>query len=213
MRRWLDRVLVVLLVIGGWLAFRSAIESDRLQAEYEDLRREIPELEVAHPSRLTLRAMPTGDPMHFAWRIQIPSSFPFVLASGGGVGTSTHASPRDIIHRVRFRAEPGGRLQVYSGSTGGSSVQSIGDEALGRFLAEHWSELLVEQLGVDRQPTLQADQHATLLRISLPEPLRRQAVAALPQWAGTPLLTDFYKIEIGQKPQSNGPPTAESPRP
>jgi hypothetical protein len=175
-RRVFDLVLLAATVVGGVLAWQADREQSRLRGEFERLARKTGDLPIADPSRIHVRVLDTGEPLHFAWRVYIPPNYKQVLkGSSGGHSTTWSQDARQAIARVRFREDEQGELQVYTRFPGGSSRSGLGDRSLAELLRGRWDEVLVEQLGAADVVAVAPDRPAVLLRLTLPGNLQDEA--------------------------------------
>jgi hypothetical protein len=70
--RVLDLYLLIAALIGGTLAWQTGRERSRLSEKYDEPARVTGDLPIADASKVHVRALDTGDPMHFAWRVYYP---------------------------------------------------------------------------------------------------------------------------------------------
>lgn len=179
-----DLVLVALILLGGYLAWQASRERRGLRAEYDRLVRAAGELPVTDPTKVYVRALDTGDPMHFAWRVYLPPNYPYEVRSSGWGGGSMSSNPgggaaQEFIARVRFRPDDQGRLDCYTKFAGGASRGSIGTPEVGTLLRRRWSKLHVETLGTSGAAIIDPKKPATLVRLTLPPELQSEWKAAL----------------------------------
>src|SRR5690349_2510660 len=106
MRNAVDLVLLAVVLVGGVLAWRAGHERARLAAHYGRLVDAAGELPADDPSLVYLKALDTGDPLHFAWRVHLPASTNLEVRCSTGNGWSggswSGSAPTDFIARVRF---------------------------------------------------------------------------------------------------------------
>ena len=106
MQRWFNRILTASVLLGGLLAWQSGQERTRLQAEYRRLTAITGELAIDDPAKLSIRAIDTGEPLRFAWRVYVPPNYlQVVKRSTGSSSRSSSSSPQQLIARVRFRLD------------------------------------------------------------------------------------------------------------
>jgi hypothetical protein len=133
MRRGVESVLIMAFAIGGYLAWQTGHERGRLQRTFDRMARKAGDLEIGDPTRVHLCAIPTGEPLHFAWRVYLPANCParFHVKAGGFTGHSgaSRGQPQEFIARVRFREDENGVLNVYSKFVGGSRRMGVGEQA------------------------------------------------------------------------------------
>ncbi len=203
--RVFDLLLLLAILIGGALAWRSARERARLWESYDRLSRKVGDLAVADPSRVYLQAMKTDDPMSFAWRIYTPPGYKQLLKSNsGGTMSGWSSDARDFIFRVRFREDKDGPIQVYTQFQGGSSRMSLGDKALAEIVRGRWDRLRVEQLGAGGLVTLDADRPTALLKLTMPDDMQSEARKTLPPYDREKHVPTFF--EIGLDPEKKSKP-------
>ena len=172
-RRILDATLVLIILVGGVFAWRSGEQRARSQSEFNRLSRQTGDLAISDPSRVHVRALPTNDPMHFAWRVYLPPSYSLQLRSSlGGTSGSFSATSKDFIARARIREDENGDLQIYTRFSGSSTKSMLGDRALAQRLHGRWNIIVVEQLGASDLVALEPDRPAILLRLTVPEELQ-----------------------------------------
>jgi hypothetical protein len=171
-RKFVDTLLIVAILVGGVMAWRTGRERSRLQREFERLTRRTGDLTISDPTRVHVRALQTHEPMHFAWRVYLPPNYPVRLTSsmGGSSGSASSAS-MEFIARARIRQDEQGDLQIYTHFSGGSSRSAVGDPSLAKRLRGRWDKVIVEQLGEAELVALDPDRQAVLLRITLPDEL------------------------------------------
>jgi hypothetical protein len=207
-RRIPDLILLVALVVGGVFAWRSARERARLTVDYDRLARATGELPITDPAKAHFRALETGEPLHFAWRIYLPPNYGMILRSRTGSWNNfSSASSQDFIARVRFRQDEEGDWNVYQVFHGGSSRGGLGGEELAGLLRGRTDKIVVEQLGAKEIATIEPNGSAVLLRLTLPEDLQAEARKSLPEYEQKQFIPDLFRLEIGpEKPKSAPPP-------
>ena len=90
-RTAIDLVLLVVIAAGGVAALQTGRERSRLESTYERLHRKTGDLPIGDPAWVHVRAIETGDPLHFAWRVYFPSNYP-KSSSFGSAGQSWSGS-------------------------------------------------------------------------------------------------------------------------
>ena len=205
-RRIPDLVLIALLLIGGVWAWSTGRERARLQAEYDHLVLKVGDLPIGDPSRLHIRAIPTGEPLHLAWRVFVPANYPVIRRSSlGSSGSSTNSSPNEFICRVRLREEQG-YLNVFDQFCGGSSRSGIGPPSMTDLLRGKWDKVVVEQLGSQKVEAIETGGSTTLLRLSLPEDLQAEARKTLTPFENQRFNPVLFSLELGpEKPSTTAP--------
>src|SRR5262245_29325744 len=139
-RNVIDLVLLAVVLAGGALAWRAGHERARLAAHHDRLVAAAGELPADDPTLIYLKALDTGDPLHFAWRVHLPARTHLEVRSRTGNGWSgsswSGSDPTDFIARVRFREDEQGVVNVYTKFDDGSSRSGIGGPGLARLLRE-----------------------------------------------------------------------------
>lgn len=201
MQRWLNRVLIVGILLGGLLAWQSGQERTRLQAEYRRLSAITGELAVDDPAKVSFRAIDTGEPLHFAWRVYVPPNYrQIITSSAGNASESWSANSQQFIARVRFRLDEQGDLRVYSRFSGGSSYATLGDRRLGELLKGGWNNIEAKQLGEGEVESLAVGQSAVLLRLKLPPEMQEAAKQNLPADMQEAFVPVLYELTLGPRP-------------
>jgi hypothetical protein len=208
-RRVVELVLIVVIAIGGFLAWRTDQERGRLQRAYDRLSRKAGDLEIGDPTRVHVRAIPTGEPLHFAWRVYLPANYPARVhvstghssAHGGG----SRSQPQEFIARVRFREDENGVLHVYSKFANGSSRMGVGDRAFATLLRGRWNKVVPEQLGANGLVAIEPDRTMTLLRLRLPEDIQEGAKTALSPEQQNGLVPVFFELQLGSPTSESNP--------
>lgn len=210
MRRLLDLALLILILAGGFMAWTTGRERTRLQADFARLARLTGDLPIGDPSKVHVLALPTGDPMHYAWRVYVPANVNFRRQTTTGFsGAALSSTSQDFITRVRFR-EDQGLLHVYDHYAGGSSRGSLGEKSLADLLRGRWDKLQVEQLGSSGVAMLDPDEPAVLLQVTLPEAVQAEALAKLSPSSNQAFNPVLFQIEIGpEKPKTPAKPAGK----
>ncbi|MCO6455247.1 MAG: hypothetical protein J5I93_08095 [Pirellulaceae bacterium] len=171
LRRLLNLFLLSLALTGTWLAWEQASQQGALRERYQQLAEKVGMVEVEQPDKLHVRAVPTGEPLHWAWHIYVPDNYHMQLRSEIGTGTSSshgyfqNEGYRDLA-RVRLR-KLDGVWQIWEKLHGGSSYSYGLGEEIERQL-DQFEKLRVEQLGEDKLQVSDGQEVLTLLRISAP---------------------------------------------
>jgi hypothetical protein len=189
-----DGILLVLILLGGGLAWHSGREQGALRAEYARLTRKTGELTIGDPRQVHILAVETGDPLHFSWRVYVPPNYQQIIRHQNGSSSGSSSEAREFIARVRFRCDQPGPIQVYTQFAGSSSRSSLGDAEVGRLLRDHRDKIQVEQLGAPGLTTLGPQESAVMLRLTLPAELHKTAEV---KTLHSPVL---YELEIGPPP-------------
>jgi hypothetical protein len=208
-RRVVELVLIAAIAIGGYLAWQTGQERGRLQRTFDRLARKAGDLEIGDPNQVHLRAFPTGEPLHFAWRVYLPASYPARVRVRTGQSSSDTSGSRsqslEFIARVRFREDENGVLNVYWKFAGYGIRGAVGDRAFATLLRGRWNEVEVEQHGADGQVGLDPDRLITLLRLRLPADLQENAKTALSSDQQKELVPVFFEFQLGSPASKSGP--------
>lgn len=196
MRNAIDSTLAAAALIGGVFAVRAGGERMELAAHHARLVAAAGELPVEDPTLIYIKALDTGDPLHFAWRVYLPGKISLkVQTRMGGTSSSSgsHSDPQDFIARVRLREEAPNQVRVYTKFAGGGGAMGYDSPELARFLREHAHDLKVEQLGRTATATIDpgAPKPTVVVRIGLPDALRPPD---LPKWIDP---ANLVEISIG----------------
>jgi hypothetical protein len=171
----INLLLISAICVGALFAWHSGQKRNRFQAEYARLAQITGDLPIDDPSRVYLRALPTEEPLHFAWRVYLPPNYRQILKStSGGSSSSWSSNAVECIARVRLKENEKGAMQVYARFHGGSSMMTIGDRKITKLLAGRWDSVHVQQLASDGLVSLAPDESAVLLRLTLPQDLQDQ---------------------------------------
>ncbi len=197
----LNTTLLVVTVIGALLAYRAGNEHREVLAEHTRLEAKVGRLPIRDRSKLHVLSLETGDDLLYTWRVYIPADFAFYCHSSRGqrgwrAGSDT---PYERVYRLRLRVSDDGVLQVYEDCFGSSTMLDIGDRKFAEFIRERWNEVAVEQLGANKIAVIDADEVATLLRITLSDELMKEAKRKF----GNSLMghdeNSLYHIRIGSR--------------
>jgi hypothetical protein len=201
MKRWVfDGFLILVVLVGGVLAWQAGRERSRLMQHYERLTRKLGDLPISDRSKLHLLALETGDPLHFAWRAYLPANYNLMLSDGSGSSWGTSIGSSESIFRVRFRRDKDGDVQVYTRIGGTSSQNSFGDESLQQFLRDRWDRVRVERLASPDVAVVGADESAVLLRLTLPDDLAAEARKTLSPEIQQQYVPVLYQLNLGTTP-------------
>jgi hypothetical protein len=202
--RAIDLLLLLAILPGGLLAWQTGRERGRLEARYERMVKIAGDLPIADPTKVYIRALDTGEPLHYAWRVYLPPNYTLIVRNragngNGGSSTSWSLNSVEFIARVGFRKDEQGLMNVYTRFHNGSSMSGFGGRAVTELLTAHPGEVRVEQLGSSGIAVVQPDQSAVLLRMSLPEELVGEAhKGQSPRGLkADPLL---FELEFGPRP-------------
>ena len=106
----LNFAMIVAIVIGGVLAWRTGEERSRLTSAYRRLAQITGDFTIADPSKAYFLALDTGEPLHFAWQIYLPPNYSHVFKyNDGGEHSWMTAGAVHTIVQVRIREDDQGR--------------------------------------------------------------------------------------------------------
>lgn len=204
-----DLLLILAIAVGGALAWQTGRERVRLAETHRRLAQVTGDLPIDDPSKVYVMALETGEPLHFAWRVYYPGNYRSILThNAGSRSTTTTSKPAEFIARVRVREDGRGRLESYTHFSGGSSNMTLGDGGLADLLRGRWGEVRVEQLGAGGVAAIDPDGSAVLLRLTLPDSIRDEALKTLdPHIIGrhVPVLLDLQLGPPASKPGAARP--------
>jgi hypothetical protein len=202
MKHWLlNGILLVVVLAGAVMAWRSGRERSRLSGRYARLVQATGELTVVDPSLVYLRAVETGEPFHYAWRVYFPPNYNQAISISNGMkssGSSSTAS--EFLSRVRLRPDNLGVIQVFTHFANGSSSSSIGGPQLAELLRGRWDKVRVEQLGSPDVAVLKPDHHAVVLRLTLPDDLIAEAKTKLSPNDQKQCVPVLFEVHLGPNP-------------
>src|SRR5262249_53145162 len=123
--RVLDLLLLLTILPGGFLAWQTGRERGRLEDRYERMVKIAGDLPIADPTKVFIRAVDTGEPLHLAWRVYLPPNYTLIVRNRTGDGssgssTSWSLNSAEFIARVRFRKDERGLMSVYTRFHGSS---------------------------------------------------------------------------------------------
>ena len=146
----LNFVLLVAIVVGGFLAWRTGEERSRLTRRTGGWRRSPAISRSTTRRRCTSWPWIPGRTLHFAWRIYLPPNYTQIIKHNAGGPTLLVGDRRGPDDRPgadsRERPGPARNLHPVSGR---QQPMSFGDKALADLLRDRWDEVRVEQLGAD----------------------------------------------------------------
>ncbi len=196
--RVIDGILLAAALVGVWFAWETARERSRLEQTHARLLAITGDLPIGDPTRVHVRAVETGEPLHFTWRIYIPGNCPVrIRSSNGGFSSAGSNSPEDFLGRVRFREIPDGQTELYTHFSHGSSRSTQFDPTLTKLLHGRSDEIRVEQLGSQGLAVLDPDKPVVLLRLTLPEDLQAEARKVLPEYEQKRVIPVLYELILG----------------
>lgn len=205
-RRTFDLIVVLAIITGGVLAWTSGRERSRLTREHARLVQVVGDLPIGDPKQVHIRALDTGEPLHFAWRTYVPPGYNQLLVLGKGrQSTNLLACLGESIYRLRLRENEAGNLEFYAGCSGGGTRWTYGDKALADLLRGRWDQVRVEQLGSDGVASLDPSKSGVMLRLTLPDSIQDEAREKL-----DPSTIDLYvpvlpELRIGPPPPNPRP--------
>lgn len=195
----INTTLLVATVIGALLAYRAGKEHREVLAEHTRLEAKVGRLPIRDRSKLHVLALETGDDLCCAWRIYVPADFALCNHSsrgqrGHGAG---HARPYECVYRLRLRESGDGVLQAYEDFSGSSTLGDIGDREFAEFIRGRWNEVVIEQLGANEIAVVDADEVATLFRITFSKELKKDVERKFGNFFMGDDGNSFYSIRIG----------------
>ena len=111
MRRAVDLILLLVFLVGGVWAWTTGRERGRLEVDYKRLVRATGDLTIPEATKVYLRALDTGEPLHFAWRVYLPPHYQFAMrTNSGSMSMSSNSTAQEFIARVRFREDDQGMV-------------------------------------------------------------------------------------------------------
>ena len=182
-RKIIDLVLVAVVLAGGVLAVRAGRERAVLAAHHRRLVAAAGELAVEDPKLVYVKAIETGDPLHFAWRVHLPAAVSlnvrFTMHGNASTESWTPVAAKDFIARVQLRPTVEGRMEVYVELLNSRRAWTRAKSDLSDRLRHHANNLKIDQIGRPCAATIdpKAKPPTVLLRVSLPaSPEDRHAV-------------------------------------
>ncbi|MFO0904397.1 MAG: hypothetical protein U0939_15440 [Pirellulales bacterium] len=170
----LEGVLILSILVGAVLAVRSGLRYRRISDQNVHLVRQTGRLQIDDPTRVHMLATPTGEPMHWLWRVYYPVGYSpasgiktmsGAMTSGGGSPTTT---PQEFWLRVRLRETSPGTMQIYSSYASGSSLSGLEDGPIRKEFPNWWNDIEIEQLAIDEPLTYGVDEGAVYLTLRFP---------------------------------------------
>lgn len=201
--RTLDFLLLLVIVAGSFFAWRTGWERYQLTKRFERLSRKTGDLQVPDRTRAYVQALPTGESLHFAWRVHLPANFilKYRVASGWR-GSSNSSTDSEFIARVRIREEEG-RLKVFTRFLNSSGSSTLGDEVFAKLLHDRFETIQVTQLGSPEPVSIGPTQSIDLLELSFPREMREEARSLLADGSHGASFPVFFKVALGaEKPQT-----------
>jgi hypothetical protein len=200
-RRIVDGVVLICIVVGAFMAWRTDRQRARLQAEYHRLVRLTGDLDIKDPSKVYLQAVETGEPLHFAWRVYLPQGRTWnVEMKGLGSVSTTGIVGGESIARVRLLENKDGGLSIFEHFGNATSQSTLGDTSLVEFLKGRWGKVKVEQMGSDGAVATDPNELAVILRVTLPDDLRAEAKAKLAPWLMDQVSSSLFELRLKLNP-------------
>jgi hypothetical protein len=195
--------MLLAILPGGFLAWQTGRERSRLEDRYGRMVRVAGDLPIADPTKVYIRAVDTGEPLHYAWRVHLPPNYTLIVRNRTGDGssgssTSWSLNSVEFIARARLREDEQGLMKIYT-RFHSSSMSGVGDRALAELLTAHPGGIRVEKLGSSGIIVVEPDRSAVLLRLSLPDEFLGEARKGQPS-QGSKLDPVLFEIEFGPRP-------------
>ncbi|MCA9191591.1 MAG: hypothetical protein KDB03_07510 [Planctomycetales bacterium] len=166
--RFINGGLILLTIIGGLMATKAGARNQQLLTTYRKLEAKVGSLPIRDKTKVYFLALPTEEPLHYAWRVYLPGNFQYRWEYNSGSHSGSNSNSREFIAQVRFR-ESGGQGQVFFQALGGSSSLSLNDQNLANYLKERPDQLVVQQLADKNIHVANDDEVNVVLRLALPE--------------------------------------------
>ena len=171
-RLLIDLSLIVLTLIGGYLAVQSGRQRALLSSQVARIEKRIGSFPISDPRLVHIQAIETENRLEFAWRIYLPANYKMTRvlqlnSSGSSSGEISTAKPFEMIARV-FLREENGLVECFSSFGFANSVSRIQWPIYADAIREKRNQLKIEQLGKNKLVTFEPDDEFTLLRIAIP---------------------------------------------
>jgi hypothetical protein len=196
-----DWFLVLVVLVGGVLAWQTGRERGRLTVRHGRLALLTGDLPAVDATKVYLRAVDTGEPLHFAWRVYLPPSYSQQVSCASMAGILGSATASEFIARVRIRLDDQGIMEVYTHFGNFSSRSNLGSKVLAELLRGRWHKVTVEQLGAPELVALVPNQPAVLLRLALADDLMDEAKKTFSSNDQTQFVPILYELDLGPKPR------------
>lgn len=197
----INTVLVIVIVIGALFTYQASVWRRWLLAEQTRLEAKVGSLLISDPTKPHVRAVPTGDEMHFEWRVYVPPGMAFKWGQsvGGDSGESWHSSAVEFTARVRLRENEQGELGVFSFSKqqDDNCWVKLGDRELAELLRGREGQIQVEQLGLERDAVIEPDEVVTVLRLTLSDDMKQEAEKKLDSHVFSGGQRSLYTLQFG----------------
>jgi hypothetical protein len=163
--RSVHALLLLAALVGAFLAIQAGREHQLLRAEHRRLKAEVGLLSVTDPDKMHVVAIPTGDPLHFAWQVYVPAicglRWKASYGNGGTGGSSSgNAEPYFDLLRVRIRERKDGSPEIWFKRRSGSSLVSVSPRDVEMIKQ---GEATIEQLAAEQTAVVDSQQVYTLL--------------------------------------------------
>ena len=208
LQRSIELVLFIATVIGAVLVFQSSSLRNKLTRDHQRLKLKTGSLTITDPTLVHIRAIDTGEPLNFAWRVYVPPNFDLAYRCSSGGGSGSNNVAWEGIFRVRLK-EVGGDYHLYHRFAGGSGRRSLGSPELKQFFDKHpgyLDKLIVEQLGASEIVTFDPMEVKTLIKISLPDDMLQEAKSELSKWEYQRIEKQVEWMRIGSRNAINQDP-------
>lgn len=175
-RLLIDLSLIVLTLIGGYLAVQSGRQRASLSSQVTRIEKRIGSFPISDPRLVHIQALETENPLEFKWRVYLPANFKMTRVVHSDSSASTRgrmhiSNPKELIAKVQFR-ENNGRIECYSDFGPASSVMEFPQSLHAAVLSEKVDQLQIEQLGKNGLVTFAPNEEFTVLRITVPNELQ-----------------------------------------
>lgn len=178
MPKFLDRLLVVVALVGamvgGFFAVQSGGKRVELEREIQRLEQKIGILDVKDPDRIYIVAIKGDVPFEFAWRIHLPANCKSSLYESFGRGSSTsglsQTNPQDFVARIKIKVDRGRLLAVSKFGNRGGNISGGSDGLLFKAVSERdMSVIRITRVGEDGPESYAIDEEFVLLSIDEPK--------------------------------------------
>ena len=166
--RALNFMLLAAALVGVYFALKAEVEYRPLREYHRQLVAEVGLLPVGDPAKVHIVAIPTGEPLHYAWQMYVPAGYEKQWHSRAGHGSSSSSGGSDSephfdVVRVRLREQSPGNWQVWTKQRNSSSLMGFSADELKKF--GPLESLQAAPLAADGVVVLEPDEVATLLRL------------------------------------------------
>jgi|GEM_PF-3538054 len=190
-----ELILTILFLVGAVLLGHSTWRRIRLEPEFERLKRLTGELVPYDPTKGYVSALPSEEPLDFAWRLYLPAECRIYTRHGDGWGASGGLyDEMNTVIRLRFR-EVDGQWQFYQQT--GTTQKSNVEPRLADILSRGSHRLRVEQLGQEAVEELDMTKETSLLRITLPDDLEAEYKSRLTDRELRRFSPAIWEVKVG----------------